>query len=268
MINCFKNSYGEFDRDSVIGPVVWPYFDLFVVHNGHVFLELLGRRQIRLAGADAILIYPDSSFQGYSLSSLSRVSVHHFAPGKECESPAIRGLINKKRGFKIYRDCLRYEVENDIDRAVRLANEKRSKLDEQIRSLLVAMIVCKIQKARLNSPAATQKKNSRPEIREIIEWLNENPHGNITLKDMAERAGLSASYFRFLFRNETGFSPGSYFLRLKINKAAQMLRETVLPIKKIAMLCGYDDVAHFYRAFRPYYGVSPASYRREKRLLG
>lgn len=268
MIDCLKNSYGEFNRDSAIGPVTWPHFDLFVVHNGHIFLEMLGCRQISLAGTDAILIYPDSPFQGYSLSGLSRISVHHFATGKKCESSVIRGLVNKRRGFEIYRDCLRHEIENDIDRAVRLANEKRSKPDEQIRSLLVAMIVCEIQKACLDSPAAVRKKNSRPEIQEIIEWLNENSHGNITLKDMAEQAGLSTSYFRFLFRNETGASPGSYFLKLKIDKAAQMLRETVLPIKKIAVLCGYDDVAHFYRAFRPYYGVSPASYRREKRLLG
>jgi AraC-like DNA-binding protein len=80
-------------------------------------------------------------------------------------------------------------------------------------------------------------------------------------------AGLSTSYFRAKFKAEMGISPGNYFLKARINASAKLLRETPLPIKEIARRTGYDELPHFYRAFKTVLGTTPKRYRRKHQTL-
>jgi AraC-like DNA-binding protein len=49
--------------------------------------------------------------------------------------------------------------------------------------------------------------------------------------------------------------------RLRHRLAAELLRETDLPVKEIAYLLGYTESPNFSQAFKTMEGVSPANFR-------
>lgn len=102
----------------------------------------------------------------------------------------------------------------------------------------------------------------------LISWLQENLDQNISLDQMAEKMNLSTSHFRAMFRAELGTGPGNYYFSMRIHEATRLLRETSLPIKEIAGRIGYNEISHFYRAFRKFNNSTPNDYRQEYTPLG
>lgn len=83
----------------------------------------------------------------------------------------------------------------------------------------------------------------------------------INLEALAATVGLSSYHFSRMFKETTGFSPSSYFIRLKVAKARHLLRETNRSIVSIALQLGYSSPSHFAQVFRREVGVSPRNYR-------
>jgi AraC family transcriptional regulator len=64
------------------------------------------------------------------------------------------------------------------------------------------------------------------------------------------------------FRREQGCTPGGYQRRVRIGRAAGLLKATTLSVAEIAAACGFCDQAHLARSFRAVQGCSPSDYRR------
>ena len=269
MLICLKNSYGTIDKSFQIGPAIWPHFDLIFVHSGQIQLKLVDEKQIFLNASKSVLIYPDTAFRGYATVANTRISVHHFSfDVNVCfQSFILDSLISKKTGFEIYHQQENDLIERLIEQSVKLAYEKQSKSNEDIRRLAMTLLVAELRASTtkyINAAEMPQK----AEIDELIVWMRENLDKKISLDEMAEKIGLSTSHFRDIFKRQIGTSPANYFMNMRINKAAKLLRETLVPIKKIALLVGYDDIPNFYRAFNSFYGVAPNAYRDKNRLWG
>lgn len=71
---------------------------------------------------------------------------------------------------------------------------------------------------------------------------------------------ISQSKFNYKLKELTGETPGSFFRRYKLNKAAQLLREGDHNVSEIATLTGFSTAAHFSVAFKKQFGVSPSEY--------
>lgn len=100
-----------------------------------------------------------------------------------------------------------------------------------------------------------------PRIQTAIHFMNSHLDGQISLADMAAEARLSPSHLSHLFKTQTGLSPGEYLRRLKMEKASQLLTTTLLSIKEIMAIVGYNHRSNFLRHFRRYYDVAPSEYR-------
>lgn len=73
---------------------------------------------------------------------------------------------------------------------------------------------------------------------------------------------LSTSQFSHLFKAETNVAPGEYLIRLRMEKASQLLATTFLSIKEIMAEVGYYNKSNFLRQFRRSFDVTPSEYRR------
>jgi AraC family transcriptional regulator len=85
--------------------------------------------------------------------------------------------------------------------------------------------------------------------------------GDLSLDELARRAGLSRFHFHRLFRTAVGETTKSYAHRLRLERAAYRLllhRDSILDI---AIDCGFASHETFTRAFRRRFGTSPRSYR-------
>ena len=98
-------------------------------------------------------------------------------------------------------------------------------------------------------------------IARSIVYARENLTRPLTVAELAAVAKFSIPYFHTLFRQQTGFAPMDYFIRLRLHRACQLLDGTDQIIRQIALQVGYTDPLYFSRIFRSIHGVSPSEYR-------
>ncbi|MBQ8281283.1 MAG: helix-turn-helix domain-containing protein [Lachnospiraceae bacterium] len=100
-------------------------------------------------------------------------------------------------------------------------------------------------------------------VNKIIKYLNDNYDKKISLDQIASNMYLSPVYISKMFKEKTGDSPINYLIRIRLEKAKEMLEsDTNESIKQIAANVGYDDVYHFSKLFKKYYGISPLNFKR------
>jgi len=108
------------------------------------------------------------------------------------------------------------------------------------------------------SPASPQGLN----IDKLIDVMLARITESCTLDDLAAEANMARSTFSRHFREKTGYPPIDYYLRLKIQKACELLETTDLQIAEVSRHLGYTDAHYFSRLFKKYMGVAPSHYRR------
>ncbi len=90
-------------------------------------------------------------------------------------------------------------------------------------------------------------------------------HGAIekrwTVASLAAVAGISRSGFAGRFKDVLGETPINYLTRLRMYKAAQILRENDTKLAKVASLVGYESEAAFSKAFKKAMGEAPGTYK-------
>jgi YesN/AraC family two-component response regulator len=98
-------------------------------------------------------------------------------------------------------------------------------------------------------------------LRKAERFIWENYTRKISLKEIADVSGLSASYFSSVFNDEMGESLSDYLNHLRVEKASAMLRGTECSINVISAACGFEDQSWFSKIFKSFTGISPGKYR-------
>ena len=87
----------------------------------------------------------------------------------------------------------------------------------------------------------------------------------MTVKEVAEQAGMSIATLERRFREHLRLSPRAFLAQMRLSQACQLLRDTPLNMQEIALECGYESPAAFSRAFRREMERSPSEFRQEVR---
>lgn len=99
-------------------------------------------------------------------------------------------------------------------------------------------------------------------IAHAVEYMYSNYNQELTLKHMAGLLHINPSYFCDLFRQETGESFSEYLIRIRVEKAKELLQSRVeLRSYEIAELVGYRDAKYFSQVFKKLVGVTPTEFR-------
>lgn len=116
---------------------------------------------------------------------------------------------------------------------------------------------CQPGPAPLPSPAD-------PRVARAIELLRAHPDRFGTLSELATEVQLSTSRLRALCREQLGISTAGLRQRIRLQIAGERLAGSNSRISEIAYSVGFESLAHFDRAFRRLFGVSPKQYRCER----
>ena len=106
------------------------------------------------------------------------------------------------------------------------------------------------------------------QIGRAVALLHAQPAEPWTIASLARRVALSRSAFADKFTQLIDEPPLRYLTRLRINAAAERLRESDDKLSAIAAAAGYESVTAFTRAFRRHMGVTPGEYRESRQLKG
>jgi AraC-like DNA-binding protein len=121
---------------------------------------------------------------------------------------------------------------------------------------LVALLSLKIREALAAPPSREPAREAFLRCKAIIDA---EPDRVLTLREVADAAGVDMSTVCRWFRRFQGISPYQYLLRRKMNLAAQFLIQNGGMVKEAAVRVGFDDPYHFSRVFKAVHGVPPSA---------
>ncbi|WP_079910619.1 AraC family transcriptional regulator [Paenibacillus sp. 32352] len=118
------------------------------------------------------------------------------------------------------------------------------------------------QMQRQTNPAAETHRDSQKEwIQKSLDYMNTHYCEPIDVHHVAQHVGIHRSYFSKVFTEHLGLTPVKYLIKLRMNKAMELLKETPLTVAEIAYTLHYSDAASFSRSFSLYFGAPPSRFR-------
>ena len=142
-------------------------------------------------------------------------------------------------------------VEEDYGRKVSLAVAKE---------LVVYM---KRQGGQSQFSSALNLQHASPTVLgDIISWIRANPTADLSIQNLASLTRLSERHFSRKFKTETGFSPGVFVEKVRVEHAAKMLENSSDGLKSIAADCGFSSEEMMRRSFKRQLNVLPNFYRQ------
>jgi AraC-like DNA-binding protein len=98
-------------------------------------------------------------------------------------------------------------------------------------------------------------------IERALTRIHGSIYGRLDFEALVAESGYSDSYFSRRFRAVTGLPPKQYYLRLKVETAHMLLRETDLSISEIAAQLHFTDAFYFSKTFKQWTGMPPSAAR-------
>ena len=103
------------------------------------------------------------------------------------------------------------------------------------------------------------------EVIEIIrDKIDHQYSENIRISDFSARYFFSKEYLSKLFKTRYGIGIYEYLLKVRMERAAELLRDPDIKILDISARIGYTDNNYFSKAFRNYYTLTPTEFRRKE----
>ena len=99
----------------------------------------------------------------------------------------------------------------------------------------------------------------------VINYLAENSHEKIVLKDLATQLNFSYDYFQHHFKELVGVSPQQFLINKRVEMAKKLLKEGQLSCTEIAYRCGFSNSAQFSYIFKRETGRNPMNILRENK---
>ena len=108
-----------------------------------------------------------------------------------------------------------------------------------------------------------KNKNLDGRVLHGIRYMEQNIRvAEIRNSTLAEIGGMSVNAYARLFKDQTGHSPRKYLVRMRVDKACNLLHHSDLSIEQIAAACGFSDRYYFTRIFTQTMKISPGAYKK------
>ena len=94
-------------------------------------------------------------------------------------------------------------------------------------------------------------------------YINEHLADDLSVQALCSRFRISRSEMYSIFKEYFNSSVADFVKNRRLNRACALLRETELPVNKIAEQCGIPDYNYFSKTFKKYCGMSPREFRKK-----
>jgi len=192
------------------------------------------------------------------------LSLSQFSPsnlGTHIDESGI-GVLSYESAFE---DPLLAEIAHAIASELQVQTSAGSLLVEALASSLAARLVQKhISASSAQSfPRLTREGLDRRRLFRVVDYIEANLEGDLTIDRMASIACLSRYHFARAFKQAVGQSPHRYVSAKRLERAKTLLIQGDRSLVAIAHALRFSCQANFTRAFRQAVGLTPGQYRQK-----
>ena len=126
---------------------------------------------------------------------------------------------------------------------------------------LFMQLMTVISRKSLRIREKADKKPRDNSVGSTLEYIHMNYMKNITVAELSAMTMICTNRYIKVFKAEFGLTPKEYIVRLRLEKACQLLESTNLDIKQISGMVGLENQMYFCRLFKKYLGKTPSGYR-------
>lgn len=248
--------------------------DLYVA-----FQEALKALEYRfLTGSNALILFSDIGLPHFSLvsypSGLEQELLDHLRMGNRTKTqeifkeiqeftekvegvhPAFSRMVAASMMSAVRQLAFRLMPESQAEMACERALKHQENLWGSTEELCEEILVF-IQNMKKNKNETVAQR--------ILSYIQEHFAEELTVESISRVFGISTSYCYRILQEQKQISPMRYISQVRVDQAAQRLKNSQDPVKKIAVDCGFESLQIFYRQFKNIKGVSPSNYRRTSR---
>ena len=258
------------------------FYEINIVTGGEG-VHYLGENSFPVKTGDVFVIPPDYK-HGYE--EVKKLTVFHIALSSEFMEKydsllketygfsllfQIEPTLRKENNFKLFpslspNDFIYYLHEMNKLSQMSLAAESGT-LMEGNKCLKILNMIADLAKTMSASEVKTSKNVfvDTPSVLRAITYIEKNYNGSVTVTDLCKIANMSRSSLLKQFSVLCKCTPAVYLMRIRIEKACDLLRTTNYSIARVAQDCGFYDSSHFTKSFTQVMKELPKDYRNRFR---
>jgi len=230
-----------------------PFHILMLVSEGAFCCRMNGETFVAETG-DAVCFRQNTFFEREIITPLS---IHQMGFFTQNDDPCAAMLPAGR--LQVQRERVR-EAIAVLDRAACGKLHNSVVLQRHIVSHLITENFIARWQGEMQIPAADD------DLSQTVRYLADHMDEKINMEALAARMHLSYTGFLIKFRNTMQCTPLEYLIRIRMQRAKQLLFDGDLRINEIARLCGYSNAYYFSNAFKKCFAMSPEAYRRSVTL--
>ena len=221
--------------------------DVFIVLPGHIH----GISRFEKERMEYENMFFDMDFLG--MNSIDLCSRKYLRPVAEGE---IKIATHVYPGHPLYDSFIKC-----LDYVDFLCDKKAEGYEVAVKGLILTSLSILLQGAEDNANYDINSKNAQ-KIKHVLTQIETNYGKPLSIEQMAEECGYSASHFMRWFKEHTGFCFNGYLIEYRLNRAAEELRNTDDTIINIASNTGFDNLSNFNRLFKKRFAMTPSEFRK------
>jgi len=229
--------------------------DVFVLHGNHIHgFDETNNLHLKM------VLYSEKLFKSLNKEFL--------------ELPGFQALFlnepryRKNHKFKSKLHLNSEQLNNVAHLLIRMKEEqdaKRPGYRSFIENLLSILIILM---CRYYSETESTKPKSLVYLSSAITFMEQNYNQQIRMTDLARKVNLGVSAFRHSFKYLTGLSPKNYLIRLRIERAAEMMISNChIHVIDTSIAVGFDNSSYFSRKFKEIIGMTPIKFLKNQREM-
>ena len=114
---------------------------------------------------------------------------------------------------------------------------------------------------------STLNKRPRTPIQSVREFIDESyTIPDFSIENLCHEVGFSHAQLLRLFKAEYGKTVQRYVIEKRLSLASELLENSDISIRSVALSCGFSDEIHFMKSFKAHYGVTASEYRKNAKI--
>jgi AraC-like DNA-binding protein len=238
-----------------------PFYELGLVLGGRCDWRLGTRRRLTLRSGDAILLKPRTRHcEEIEPSEEARLAWIGFdfpgPPPEWCQ-----------RAISLGEDAA--EIASYVEAVVREHHHADARTQMRINLAVQSLLLLFERRAEVSRRPAAADSGLNPRQIHTVEsaahYFRHNLQNPLSIAQVAAYHSLCPAHFSTLFRRHHRITPRGFLRQARLQRAADLLTDSELPLKEITAQCGFVDAAHLCKSFKQSHRMTPSLFRSQAR---